>query len=751
MTTVDDEHALEITTPDLRDIGRPDAIDPDISATLTDFLTYTEHLPSLVARSLGLITEQDRIAVHTQQKLNGLLVTYGQLPKLTDPPNSVKLRRDISHAIARLQRARRMASAEAYRMQDMVSRDRDRLGIIAHKLKSIPLPPSRDPTPQPMTSPLGKKASAHSERVHFRPASVQRLKGDERVVPGEVLPPLEFLSPLHSDMSDADASDADTPRPRARPRLKLGTRQRASDLPRTLKLTVPRSAEARKNNLPGTNPRSAGAGVSTANALLALVPPPSDARLGSVWLPWKRITEFELARLRKRMKKNAVWRPSPAMRNRELKTLGRGQQNMDDARHRAETGGEPFIDEGGEDWKDPTCAIVSGQEKDDMRDMFGPEVVPSSDVLEDGDALINRGMRLNEAKKRKREKEADEQHSTLDVQPEVPPEVQSGLQPAGSLPLPTVPVVPDMDIAEPQLAESTVTVNSPSSHKKRKRDTLPIKDDEAVATALITPKEPEAVARPIKKLKLTVQQKPKSPSPAIARVASPRVSAPRAESVKRGTHSSSAPAISSPRRHTPSATPQAEPSLRKQVTAKPLKTAAAEPAARRISSRRSSGIPQGQPKSTTSKLEAAQTATSARGRRKRSLPDQTKEEEDDVDRTISVGRPKKQAHRKSQVASRRTSTAKQKASSSSDDDDDEEVDKDEKLYCYCQRPSAGGMIACEHQPKVSFHMRVNTSYADITSAKTNGFIGVASMLRNCRRAETGGIVLIIASEMGRIS
>jgi hypothetical protein len=65
---------------------------------------------------------------------------------------------------------------------------------------------------------------------------------------------------------------------------------------------------------------------------MALTAPPPDALPGSKWLPWKRLTEYEMATLRKRMKKNAIWLPSPAMRNRELKNLGRGITAMEVAK-----------------------------------------------------------------------------------------------------------------------------------------------------------------------------------------------------------------------------------------------------------------------------------------------------------------------------------------------------------------------------------------------------------------------------------
>ena len=200
---------VQITTPDLRAMSQPTHIDPDISATLSDFLTYTEHLPSFVQRSLSLIRDQDRIASDLQQAIHLLLTTYSQLPTLQDAPDPTTLRREISNMYDRLEKARRMSAAESHRMAEMVFKDSSRLAFVTRKLKAMPLPPSRDPTPEPISSPQTKKAQHSPEkRVSHRTGSAPRVRGRKIMVPGEVLPPPNPDSPPPSEPSDWDSPPA---------------------------------------------------------------------------------------------------------------------------------------------------------------------------------------------------------------------------------------------------------------------------------------------------------------------------------------------------------------------------------------------------------------------------------------------------------------------------------------------------------------------------------------------------------------
>ncbi|KAL9136410.1 MAG: hypothetical protein Q9175_002396 [Cornicularia normoerica] len=132
----------------------------------------------------------------------------------------------------------------------------------------------------------------------------------------------------------------------------------------------------------GTNVHSGFAGISVTNAILQLEPPPENAPMGSKHHPWLRLTGYELLTLRKRMKKNAIWKPSETMVGAELMDLGRGFPNYLAAKKQAEAEGTDFVDEDD---------IVSTR----------PELF--TNLTSPGGRPINRGMVLNAAKKRKRE------------------------------------------------------------------------------------------------------------------------------------------------------------------------------------------------------------------------------------------------------------------------------------------------------------------------------------------------------------
>jgi len=103
-------------------------------------------------------------------------------------------------------------------------------------------------------------------------------------------------------------------------------------------------------------------------------------------LPWNQLTNEELAKLRKRMKKNAEWTPSATMIARELESFKRGPINKDNFRD--QWVGKPKVvivpEDGG--IGDPQKLLPDGGEV----------------------ARENKGMRLNRAKKRKREEEERE-------------------------------------------------------------------------------------------------------------------------------------------------------------------------------------------------------------------------------------------------------------------------------------------------------------------------------------------------------
>ncbi|KAF6221455.1 hypothetical protein HO133_002311 [Letharia lupina] len=132
----------------------------------------------------------------------------------------------------------------------------------------------------------------------------------------------------------------------------------------------------------GTNVHSGLAGISVTNAMMREESPPTDAAMGSRHHPWLHLTSYELLTLRKRMKKNAIWKPSETMVAAELIDLGRGFDNYLAAKKQAEAEGTEFVDE---------ANIASTKPE-----LFINPTTP-------GGRPINRGMVLNAAKKRKRE------------------------------------------------------------------------------------------------------------------------------------------------------------------------------------------------------------------------------------------------------------------------------------------------------------------------------------------------------------
>jgi hypothetical protein len=411
---------------DFRSLSRQPPADADIQATLSDFLTYTEHFPSHLTRALRLIGDQRRTAEGKIKSIHDDTTAYSARPTLKEKPDPVKLRRDISYALEEAERACRMAVEEAQRLDETCQREARRLDMVTEKLKAQPTPPSRDPTPeQPaLTSPNLRKERRMSMRAddaakperptrHLTDKAATKLRGRKIMVPGEVLPPPDPNAPVES-VSDwtsprvsppleeppvTDKKAGTTPRPRSRtPKIpKTADRDKRPPKPRG----------PRAPGQPGTNAHSAVAGISTSNALLALTPPPDDAVKGSKWLPWLKLTEWEMAKLRKRMKKNAIWVPSSTMVRRELKALGRGVAGRDAAKAQAEAEGAEFVDENNE--PDPTKIMVSGEESAQINALLGEQTYTGAED-DDADAeLINRGMRLNEAKKLKRQRMLEEQ------------------------------------------------------------------------------------------------------------------------------------------------------------------------------------------------------------------------------------------------------------------------------------------------------------------------------------------------------
>jgi hypothetical protein len=390
--------------------------DPDAQATVTDFLDFTEYLPSDMVRSFTLIRDLDETYLKAYSGVDGLTKTYGKLPQLpTDgKPDPVKLRTDISQNLSEATRARVLASTEAIRMSNNVDRHYNRAKNILAKLQAMAeaYPPSREPSPvsQKTKSPVVSRPPKITLRVNDRSGgepSVRRVRKHRApriTVPGEVLAPYELDYESYDSESDSGESADDEPlTPRQTPartlsasntggRIKLKIQKQPKS--RTPRPSVPRPP--RPPGVMGTNVHSAVAGISTSNALAMLKPPPPGTEPGSADAPWLQLTDWELGMLRKRMKKNAVWSPSDTMIARELKLLGRGIEAYRTAKKHADDIGHPMAQ--------PVPPQLLGQ-RVDAEGAISVEAVRAD---QENPQLVNRGMKLNEAKKLKKEAQAKE-------------------------------------------------------------------------------------------------------------------------------------------------------------------------------------------------------------------------------------------------------------------------------------------------------------------------------------------------------
>ncbi|KAL4810322.1 hypothetical protein BDV18DRAFT_130764 [Aspergillus unguis] len=366
--------------------------DPDAQATVTDFIDYTEYLPADLLRSLTLIRGLDKRYLDSAQGVHDLTETYGQLPDIPSDtrPDPYTLRKDISAQLDSAINARESAYAEACRLYDVVDRHFNRLGSIRQKLEALPKPPEREPTPpqgpanakRQRTSKKGDDAPPPTTRITLR---LDGARGGPKSRTRRSLVAAEHLAGLHPDSPIASTEHSDN--------------ETDSKTPSEPASQAKKEKQPRRSRPSGeaANSMRASAGMSTSSALAMLKPPPEDAKMGSQDLPWLRLTEWEMTKLRKKMKKNAVWQPSEVMIHRELAIRGRGWEAYRAAKAEADANGTEFLD----------C--------DDIMNNFIPGLLTRrSEANKELEGVVemklsNRGMKLNEAKKLKRENQAREQ------------------------------------------------------------------------------------------------------------------------------------------------------------------------------------------------------------------------------------------------------------------------------------------------------------------------------------------------------
>ncbi|KJZ71783.1 hypothetical protein HIM_08803 [Hirsutella minnesotensis 3608] len=363
--------------------------DPDAQTTVTDFLDFTEYLPSDMIRSLTLIGKLDQAYTDASVRVNDLTTAWGQLPGCGahERPDPAKLRADISENLDQAVSSRVFAHAEAVRMSENVNRHYNKAKMLLAKLQNMmdnyPAEEPRSPVAAVKSPQLSRnKVTVRTTDEDGKKISRHRIP--RITVPGEVLAPYDIEYDTCSDDSDISTdSESDIPAasrrtPAPASRIKIVTNK------------TPKSASR------PARPQYTSAAMSAAaaaNAAALLNPPPENAVIGSPDAPWLQLTQYELAKLRKRMKKNATWTPSDTMVARELKALGRGPDEYREAKKKAEEEGKvfnpampnPIIDDESGTRQLPAGALSA--------DALAVEEHPTS----------NRGMKLNEAKKLKRE------------------------------------------------------------------------------------------------------------------------------------------------------------------------------------------------------------------------------------------------------------------------------------------------------------------------------------------------------------
>lgn len=365
-------------------------VDPDAQTTVTDFLDFTEYLPADITRSLTLIGKLDQTYVAASAKVNDLTTTWGQLPSIVahKRPSAVQLRAEISEQLNQALSSRVYAHAEAVRMTENVNRHYSKANILLAKLKKMMENyPTDDEqqlaaesrSPQMLRAKLGVRVAAEDGQKVRRPR-VPRI-----TVPGEVLAPYDIEYDTLTGESDSSSEEESD--------IVATNRRTPGTVPRIKLVSSKSQKSASRPARPVPYPSAALSAAAAANAAALLHPPPENAVVGSSDAPWLQLTQYELAKLRKRMKKNATWTPSETMIARELKALCRGPDAYREAKKKAEEEGRVF------DPKIPSLIIdgVSGAPQ------LPAGAISVDSLAADDVPTSNRGMKLNEAKKLKRE------------------------------------------------------------------------------------------------------------------------------------------------------------------------------------------------------------------------------------------------------------------------------------------------------------------------------------------------------------
>ncbi|PFH55627.1 hypothetical protein XA68_17916 [Ophiocordyceps unilateralis] len=252
--------------------------DPDAQTTVTDFLDFTEYLPSDMMRSLTLIGKLDHNYTEASVSVNDLTTTWGRLPSIPahERPDPVKLRAVISEKLDQAVSSRVFAHSEAVRMSENVTRHYNKAKMLLAKLQDMM-------DNYPVEEPKSPVATAKSPQMSRARLTVRSTDEDGKrmarhripriTVPGEVLAPYDIEYDTCSDDSDISSdTDSDiqpaagrrTPAPAAR--IKLVSNK------------TPKSASRPARQQCNSAAMSAAA---AANAAALLHPPPENAVIGT--------------------------------------------------------------------------------------------------------------------------------------------------------------------------------------------------------------------------------------------------------------------------------------------------------------------------------------------------------------------------------------------------------------------------------------------------------------------------------------
>ncbi|PSS03808.1 hypothetical protein BD289DRAFT_358558 [Coniella lustricola] len=430
--------------------------DPDAQATVTDFLEFTEHLPADMMRSLILIGKLDHDYADASTRLHELAKTWGQLPSLPahEKPQPVKLRGNISEELNNVMTSRVYSHAEAVRMAENVKRHVNRLKMIHAKLRAmLDKYPAEDEARSPVALTRSPQATRANKRQPAGGEKGRRPRGPRITVPGEVLAPFDVgygTGSSEGDSSDEDEEEEVLGHGRTLAAQSGNQKSRGRKPPSEKTPKVPKLKLSKIITQVPIPPTAAPA----IPAEPVLRPPPPDAPVGSDDAPWFQLTQYELARLRKRMKKNVAWVPSDTMINRELKLLGRGYDGWTSAKKKAEETGLPF---------EPILPQLI------VDDVTGTEHLPMGAVSLDSAMaaedrnLTNRGIDLNKAKKLKKDRLSDQAAKEAEESARQIARIARDLQ---------------VSFQQPQPSSQPQTKNTKRQQKKRKRDSVSEADAE---------------------------------------------------------------------------------------------------------------------------------------------------------------------------------------------------------------------------------------------------------------------------------